>query len=89
MVLVKEYLLSYHMKLLAIATRIIIIPYCQNNSKKLRITVMEDVYYFTLISGGKLARDHLSICSKYLGKPEKKRGREWGQKAQTKYVEKT
>ena len=38
------------------------------------MTVMEDVYYFTLISGGKLARDHLSICSKYLGKPEKNRG---------------
>ena len=33
---------------------------------------------------GKLARDHLSICSKYLGKPEKIRDREWGQKAQTK-----
>ena len=51
------------------------------------MTVMEDVYYFTLISGGKLERDHLSICSKYLGKPEKNRGREWGQKAQTKYIE--
>ena len=53
------------------------------------MTVMEDVYYFTSISGGKLARDHLSICSKYLGKPEKNRGREWGQKAQTKYIEKS
>ena len=52
------------------------------------MTVMEDVYYFTLISGCKLARDHLSICSKYLGKPEKNRGREWGQKAQAKYIEK-
>ena len=50
------------------------------------MTVMEDVYYFTLISGGKLARDRLSICSKYLGKPEKNRGREWGQKAQKKYM---
>ena len=51
------------------------------------MTVLEDVYYFTLISGVKLARDHLSICSKYLGKPEKNRGREWGQKALTKYIE--
>ena len=42
----------------------------------------------TLISGGKLARYHHSICSKYLGKPEKNRDREWGQKAQTKYIEK-
>ena len=51
------------------------------------MTVMEDVYYFTLISGDKLAREHLSICSKYLGKPVKNRGQEWVQKAQTKYVE--
>ena len=53
------------------------------------MTVMEEAYYFNLISGGKLAKDHLSICSKYLGKPEKNRGREWEQKAQTKYIEKS
>ena len=66
---------------------VIIILDCQENSKKLRMPFMEGVYHFTLISGGKLARDHLSSCSKYLGKPEKNRGREWGQKAQTKFIE--
>ena len=41
------------------------------------MTVMEDVYYFTLISGGKLARDHLGICLKYLGeKPRSRMGAE-------------
>ena len=48
------------------------------------MTVMEEANYFTLISGGKIARDHLSICSKYVAKPEKNRDRKWGQKAQTK-----
>ena len=41
--------------------------------------VMDEAYYFILIAGGKLARNHLSICSKYLRKPEKNRGRDWGQ----------
>ena len=47
---------------------------------------MEEAYYI-MISWDELASDHLNIRSKYLGKPEKTRGREWGQKAQTKYTE--
>ena len=30
---------------------------------------MDEEYFFTLISGGQLARAHPSICSKFIGKP--------------------
>ena len=45
---------------------------------------MEEAYYLTLIFGGKLARDHLSI---YLVEVEKNRCPEWEQISQTKYTE--